>query len=581
MLVLALAFLVGLSESAGVASVMPFIAVLSNPRVIDTNRYMAAAYALFGFNSRDRFLLVLGVAVFVVLIGSLLLKALGLWAQLRYAQQRSHSWARRLVAAYLGQPYEWFLDHHSGDLGANVLAQVDQVVNGALTPALQAAASAFVAAWLFAFLLLVDPVLSLCATVLIGGLYGVVGLAARKGLARVGVRWKNVVRARFRLLQEMLGGIKDVKVMGLEDVYFQRFATEDRAFIETKITSGLIRQLPSLAMQAILFGGILLTVLYLMGTHGNFEAALPTLTVFAFAGYRLMPALQTVYQSSSEMRFSEPALDSLSEDVKSLAHGHVPAIPDVAPASGGLLIEESVELRHVQYAYPGAPRPALDRIVLRIPARQTIGLVGSTGSGKTTAADVLLGLLRPQVGAVVLDGRVIEDSLLRRWQQSVGYVPQQIFLADDTIEANIAFGVSPKEIDKAAVARAARAAGIHDFIAKDLPQAYATTVGERGVRLSGGQRQRIGIARALYRDPQLLILDEATSSLDNVTEQAVMDAVHHLEGAKTIVLVAHRLSTVRECDCIYMLAKGRVTASGSYDELVVRSPEFRALAELA
>ncbi len=207
-------------------------------------------------------------------------------------------------------------------------------------------------------------------------------------------------------------------------------------------------------------------------------------------------------------------------------------------------------------------------------------MVGSTGSGKTTIVDVLLGLLEPDSGALIVDGEEISSGQMPRWQRSVGYVPQSIFLADDTIEANIAFGISPRAVDRDAVQRAAKIANLHDFILRDLPEGYATPVGERGVRLSGGQRQRIGIARALYRDPQLLILDEATSALDNLTERAVMDAVHNLGGQKTIILVAHRLSTVRECDCIHLVEDGRVVASGPYDELIHESEEFRALAEL-
>jgi ABC-type multidrug transport system fused ATPase/permease subunit len=206
-----------------------------------------------------------------------------------------------------------------------------------------------------------------------------------------------------------------------------------------------------------------------------------------------------------------------------------------------------------------------------------VGIVGGTGAGKTTAVDVLLGLLRPQQGALVVDGVEVTDDKVRSWQKSVGYVPQQIFLTDDTVAANIAFGVPPKAIDMAAVERAARIAEMHDFVTRELPDGYATTLGERGVRLSGGQRQRIGIARALYHDPDVLVLDEATSALDNLTERAVMDAVHNLGGKKTIVMIAHRLSTVRDCDRIFLLEQGRVVAQGSYDALVESNAEFRRL----
>ncbi|EFK96136.1 ABC-type multidrug transport system, ATP binding permease protein, partial [sediment metagenome] len=360
-----------------------------------------------------------------------------------------------------------------------------------------------------------------------------------------------------------------------------KFSERDQELVKTLIRADIVKSIPGLGMQGLLFGGILASILYLMVTRGDFERAVPTLTIFAFAGYRLMPALQSLYQSMSDMRFSDAALTSLCAEIRSVPH--VSALEVAGGSSEGrpLKIRNGLSLEDVSYTYPEAAHPALRGLSIDIPVRSAIGLVGSTGSGKTTAIDVLLGLLRPEAGALSVDGTPLSDGDIREWQRVIGYVPQQIFLSDETIEGNIAFGVPSKSIDRAAVERAARAADLHDFIVTELPDGYDTTVGERGVRLSGGQRQRIGIARALYREPDLLILDEATSALDNLTEQSVMKAVRTLEGDKTIVLVAHRLSTVRTCDRIYMLNQGRVVASGTYDELIANSPEFRALAELA
>lgn len=578
---MALMLLVGMAESAGVASILPFIAVLATPHVVQSNRYLAAAYAWLGFSSREHFLLFLGLVVFVVLVGTLGTKALGVWAQLRFAMQRFHTWACRLVAGYFGQPYEWFLGHHSADLANDVITEVNQAVSGVLTPALQAVANLFVIAWLMALLVALDPVLALVAAAVLGGLYWRVAHASRARLERAGAGRQLGQRVRFRVLQEALGGIKDLKVLGVEGTYYARFVDRSQTVADSLIRAGLVGQLPSLAMQGILFGGMLLTILYLMVTHGNFEKALPELTVFAYAAYRLMPALQTIHQSVSQMRFSEPALDVLCTDLQALPAARTGGVSFQDTTTDPLPLSNQIELREISYSYPGREQPALDRLTLHIPARSTVGLVGPTGSGKTTTVDVILGLLHPQGGALIVDGVEVANELVRRWQRSVGYVPQQIFLADDSVRCNIALGVPEKQIDLAAVEKAAKAANLHDFILRDLPEGYSTPVGERGVRLSGGQRQRIGIARALYRDPDLLILDEATSALDNITEQAVMEAVHNLGGKKTIVVIAHRLSTVRACDCIHVLERGRVTASGSYDRLVAESPEFRALAELA
>jgi len=334
----------------------------------------------------------------------------------------------------------------------------------------------------------------------------------------------------------------------------------------------VIRQLQRFVLEAIAFGGMLLVVLYLMTQSSSFASALPIIALYAFAGYRLMPALQQIYGAVIQLRFAGAALDALHADLMSLQ----PARP--SPSQDALPFGQVIMLNKVQYRYPNAPRPALKNLTLAIPARATVGLVGATGSGKTTTVDLILGLLEPQEGTLEVDGKVIAEHNKRAWQRTIGYVPQQIYLADDTVAANIAFGLDAKDINYAAVERAARIANLHDFVLNELPQKYQTTVGERGVRLSGGQRQRIGIARALYHNPQVLILDEATSALDNLTEKAVMEAVHNLGHEITIILIAHRLSTVKACDQIFLLEKGELKAQGKFDELTAASERFRGMA---
>jgi ABC-type multidrug transport system fused ATPase/permease subunit len=293
-----------------------------------------------------------------------------------------------------------------------------------------------------------------------------------------------------------------------------------------------------------------------------------------------MPALQTVYRQVSTLRFSVPTLESLHADIQSLdpVDSQEGLQRDEHGKPRRLGLSDRLELRDVHYAYPNADREALRGISLSVDAYTTVGLVGATGSGKTTTVDLILGLLRPSSGALIADGKPIDRSNIRSWQRSLGYVPQHIFLSDETVAANIAFGIRPADIDHDAVERAARVANLHDFVINELQDGYETRVGERGVRLSGGQRQRIGIARAMYHDPDVLILDEATSALDNVTERAVMDAVHNLGSRKTIILIAHRLSTVRSCDRIFLLEHGQLIADGTYDELVSENEKFRQMA---
>jgi ABC-type multidrug transport system fused ATPase/permease subunit len=577
--VLLLLVLVAFIETLGVASIMPFIAVLSNPDAIQTNTYLQAIYSGLSFTSERSFLIFLGASFFVVLLLSLALRALGLWAQMRFSHNREWRWSERLVSRYLHQPYEWFLSRHSSDLATAVLSEVNQVVTGALFPAMQVVAHVLVSIFLLVLLVSADPLLAFTMGGALIGSYVVISWLLKRPLGAIGRERKEANRRRFHAVQEAFGGIKDVKLGGHEDSILEQFSKPSELLAKRRITTGILSELPSFVMQGLLFGGMLLVLLHLIVSKGGFQSALPLLALYAFGGYRLMPAIQTIYRNVSIIRTNKPALDALHSDF---------SMPTLTPESGvatsdhdsRIAANQDIELVDVSYTYPGAPTPSLRSLSMRVQARTTVGLVGPTGSGKTTTVDLLLGLLRPTSGALQVDGVAIYDQDVRRWQRSIGYVPQHIFLSDDSIAANIAFGVSPNAIDMQAVERAAIAANLHEFVVSDLPNGYFTQVGERGVRLSGGQRQRIGIARALYHDPEVLILDEATSALDNLTEQAVMDAVKNLGNRKTIILIAHRLSTVRGCDCIFLLERGQISAFGKYDELVNCSEAFRRMAEL-
>ncbi|MDZ7759347.1 MAG: ABC transporter ATP-binding protein [Desulfovermiculus sp.] len=583
-MVLIMLILVAFAETLGVASIMPFVSVLSNPEVVETNPYLATIYDFFGFQGKQSFLFFLGIVFFIILLTSLGMKALGIWAQLRFSQNRNWSWGSRLVGGYLRQPYEWFLNRHSSDLATSVLAEVNQVINNALLPGMEVIANVLIGLFLVVLLLTINPFLALAASVLLGGGYALVSISLRQRLQRIGVERRMANKKRFHVVQEAFGGIKDVKITGLEEGFVHRFRTPAQVMASRQIAAGVIEQIPALAMQALLFGGMLLMLLYLMSAYGygSFQQALPVVSVFAYAGYRLMPALQNIYQGISQMRVAEAPLDALCQDFATLQTTPLSSKPSgqgkKTPVH--LPLKKDLRLHNVCYTYPRAERPAINQLSLSIPAFHTVGFVGSTGSGKTTTVDLILGLLRPEQGRILVDGSELTDAKVRPWQRSLGYVPQHIFLSDDTVAGNIAFGLPEKKIDMDAVEKAARIANLHEFVLQELPDGYQTHVGERGVRLSGGQRQRIGIARALYHDPDVLILDEATSALDNLTEQVVMEAVHNLATRKTIILIAHRLSTVRSCDCIYMLEHGMLVAKGSYDELFEGSENFRAMAEV-
>lgn len=583
LLVLMLMLLIALSEMVGVASLMPFIAVLANPSVIQTNKYLAWAYETGGFGSQQSFMFALGCAFFGFLVGSLVLKALGMWGQLRFSQNRSLTWTDRLIAAYLRQPYHWFLSRHSSDLATSILAEVDTVVNTALVPAMQAISQSLVALLLLSLLIAVDPMLAGIVAVVMGGGYAAIAMVLLNRMRTLGEERRKANRARFHIVHEAFGGIKDIKIGGLEERMLARFRIPSLLRSERIISATVVSQLPSYFMQGLLFGGMLLVLLYLIAARGSFTDALPVISLYALAGYKLMPAVQQVFEQVNKLRTSETALDALVDDLEVLEKSSVMHPPRRRgdPPSPRLALKDALVLDDIHFQYPGADRAALQGVSLTLPAFHSIGLVGSTGSGKTTLVDVILGLLEPASGSLSVDGTRVSPANVRAWQRSLGYVPQHIFLADETVASNIAFGLPEGQIDMDAVERASRIANLHDFVVGEMPDGYATRVGERGVRLSGGQRQRIGIARALYHDPDVLIMDEATSALDNLTEHAVMEAVRNLARRKTIIMIAHRLSTVRHCDAIYMLEHGKLVGSGTYDELRQSNERFRLLSETA
>lgn len=564
-----------LLDTLGVASILPFIAVLTNPTLVQTNPTLSWAYhfsANFGLISIQKFLFLLGLLVFLLLIFSLTFKALTTYVQTRFALMREYSIGKRLVEGYLHQPYSWFLNRHSADLGKNILSEVSSVIYGGMIPLMTLLAQSVVTIAMLGLLLLVDPILAVTVGLVLGIAYaGLLGLTSG-WLNTLGKVRIQANQERYTVVSEAFGAVKEVKAGGLESIFIERFAKPAETYAKGQATAQAIAQVPRFALEAIAFGGMLLVILYLMDHSGSFAAALPMIALYAFAGYRLMPALQQIYGAVTQLKFAGPALNALHTDLMGLN--------PVKPNQKVLMpmpLNKCIELNSIVYRYPNSNKPALSGINLSIPARSTVGLVGSTGSGKTTTVDLILGLLEPQKGTLCIDGKVVNASNRRQWQKSIGYVPQHIYLADDTVSANIAFGITPEMVDQQAVERAAKIANLHDFVIQNMPQGYSTMVGERGVRLSGGQRQRIGIARALYHNPSVLVLDEATSALDNITEQAVMDAVNNLGHNITIILIAHRLTTVRQCDQIYLLDKGELKAKGSFEELVTHNNTFQKM----
>jgi ABC-type bacteriocin/lantibiotic exporter with double-glycine peptidase domain len=563
-------------DMLGVASILPFIAVLANPDQLHSNALLSLVFTYskqFGIDTPSEFMFVLGVLVFLLLIISLSFKALTFYFQIRFALMREYSISKRLVEGYLNQPYSWFLERHSADLGKTILSEVGTIVSNVMVPVMTLMAQSLVALALLVLLLVVDVMLAVSVGAGLVVSYLIIFYAMRGWLKRLGNARNEANQKRFTTISEAFGGVKEVKVGGKEQIFIDRFSRPAEIFANSQATARVISEIPRMALEAIAFGGMLLVILYLMATNGSFSEALPIIALYAFTGYRLMPALQQIYGAFSQLSFSSSVLDALHADLANLQK-----VVKQPSEQGRLSINKFIELEQVSYTYTDMSRPALQSVSLKIQANSTVGIVGVSGSGKSTVIDIILGLLEPSKGRLIVDGVSISVTNRRHWQSFVGYVPQQIYLTDDTVIANIAFGVDPKEIDFRAVVRAAKIANLHEFVINQMGDGYSTIVGERGVRLSGGQRQRIGIARALYNNPKVLILDEATSALDNLTEKAVMEAVDNLDNETTVILIAHRLSTVRNCDQIFLLEHGVLQANGTFDELARNNHQFALMA---
>ena len=570
---LALMVVVALAETAGVVSIMPFLALVANPAVVEKQALLAALFHRLGFSDTSSFLFFSGALTIAILAASNSVAAFSAWYMHRTVYLQEHLLSRRLLEQYVAKDYEFFHAHNTAELIKNTLSEVNSVVLGVLLPLLQCAAKSMVVVLLITLLIAADPLLALILVTIMGGAYALLFTRSHTMLKRLGGGRAEANSARFKAASQLLGGIKEIKLYQRSGYFLQAYSTASERLARAWAATQIISQLPRYALEVLAFGGIIAIVLYLLATRGELDQALPLVGLYALAGYRLMPAFQQIFSALTSLRFHDAALGVLLRDLGD-AGGNT-ATPSAQP----LRLEKSIEIRGLTYRYAASREPAVSSIDFAITARSSIALVGATGSGKSTLVDLVLGLLQLQEGQILVDGTAIDAGLLPRWQRNFGYVPQQIYLTDDTIARNIAFGMADGEIDMERVRQVAKAARLDEFVQRELPAGYLTEVGERGVRLSGGERQRIGIARALYHDPDILVFDEATAALDGITEAAVIQAINDLSGRKTLIIVAHRLTTVKRCDRIFLLEGGKIAASGSYDQLFQTNDKFRAMAQ--
>lgn len=576
---LLLATLNGLAQIVGVGSVMPFIGVLTNPELLQENELLNWGYQQVGAPSPNTFLVMLGAVVLVTFVLSNVLIAFTHWFTFRFSRRNQYRLSLRLFHAYLQRPYVYHIQRNSAEAGKNILTEAQTFNQQVLLAGLQALAFSVSALFIAAFLLWLNIVVAAVAVGVIGGAYGVVYMVLRRRLYRLGKGRLRANTARFKAANEAFGAIKEIKAAGNESAFIERYAAESKRFVDALEAHQMMRNLPQYVIEIVGMGSVLLMVLLLMAMGHQISSIAQLVGVYIVAGCRLFPAFQRVYHGISGLRANAPVVDALHADLFDAASQTSESVTRRSEPLAKLPFRKAIKLQDVSFAYPDAERSAVRGVTLTIPCGTSAAFVGATGAGKTTLADIIIGLLRPQQGSIEVDGVALNEDNLDRWRRNLGYVPQHIYLLDNTVARNIAFGVPDLQIDPAALERAARIANIHEFVINELPRGYQTVVGERGMRLSGGQRQRLGIARALYHDPELLVLDEATSALDNATEDAVQTAIEQVAKAKTLIIIAHRLSTVRNCDVVYLFKKGHLAAAGTYDTLLAGSPQFQVLAQ--
>ncbi len=538
-------------EMVSLGLVLPVIGVMASPELIEGYPLVHKSFAVFG--KLDHTQLVM-VGMLILAVGYMMKNAylaVLAWIQSSFIFSLHANLSQRLFANYLRQPYVFHLQHNSAQLIRNVTTEVNLFTNAAQS-FMMLSTELLVLAGVSLLLIYFEPKGTLIVVAVLGLAAVFFYAVVRTRLTHWGKERRYHDGKRIQLVQEGLGSIKDIKLLAREESFLAQYHIHNFSNARVLQHQYFLQQIPRLWLEVLAVSGLATVVLVMVGQGKSMADFLPTLGLFGAAAFRLMPSVNRCLNSIQSTRFAIASINALHHElVETSQYATQSGATEMHRPFGGQIV-----LTNICFQYPGAERPALQDINLAIPCGTSIGFVGESGAGKSTLVDVILGLVAPSKGTVSVEGRDIHDKL-RSWQGQIGYVPQSIYLTDDTLRRNVAFGLADHDIDDAAVWRALRAAQLDEFV-RSLPQGVDTTVGERGVRLSGGQRQRIGIARALYHDPAVLVLDEATSSLDTATENGVMDAVRAMKGKKTILIITHRLSTVEQCDRLVRLDTGRI-----------------------
>jgi ABC-type multidrug transport system fused ATPase/permease subunit len=569
-----LSILMACSTVTGIASIAPFFAVLGDPQLIGHPGPLHWLYLHFGFSSRRSFEIALGLGFMTVVLAANLVNIMGSFAMIRLSYWISTDLQSTLFEEYLTRPYVFHARTHSAVLLNKIIHETNRVSNDILQSIFSLVTNIATAVFIIISVMLLNPAIAAAMMIALAGGYVLIYLAVRNLLYRAGQIQSHFLIEQTKTVNESLGAIKEILVLRIQNFFRDNFERSSQAVARGAAHAQLVYQNPRHVMECVTVAGLVLVALLASSREDGIGPWLGQLTFLGFAAYRLMPTLQQAFTSVVRIRAERAGFASIAPDLRlartrEYVHGATDASWQDRP-------QREIHLKEVSFRYEPDRPPAASGVTMTIPARAAVGFVGANGSGKTTLVDLIAGLLVPETGQIEVDGIALDETNRAAWQSRIAYVPQSVYLLDKSIAQNVALGISGAAIDHERLLKAAQLAQLDEFVAT-LPGGYDHMIGERGMRLSGGQRQRIGIARALYKNASVLILDEATNALDGLTEQELMATILRLRGRYTIILIAHRLSSVRTCDVIFEVDHGKITGGGTYAELLGNSETFRRL----
>ncbi|MFB4168899.1 ABC transporter ATP-binding protein [Virgibacillus sp. JSM 102003] len=550
-----------LFETVGIGLIVPFVGIVTDPVIIQEQAILTYIYDLFNFQSTTAFIVFSVITLLAIFVLKNLYLLLFNYAQFRVILNQQVKLSRKLFREYLIKPYTFHLQRNTADLLRNVNGEVSKVFQGIVMSSFQLFTELLVITCILILLLVTAPIATLVASILLGGSVFLFFAFLRKKISLLGKEQQKVSGTMIKWVNQGLGASKEVKVSGKESFFINSYTGQSQIKANNSRYMKMLEVSPRLFIETLLVSIVLTTMLIIVSQGTSLTQLVSTMALFAMASFRLMPSITRVVSLITSIRYNQPALSVVYNDLFSNKDKNEKVKSNkesVIVNRGERTFKDSIKLNKVYFRYPNQHVYSIKDISLTIPIGQSVAFVGESGAGKTTLVDIILGLFEPEKGTVLIDGKNLHDQK-KLWQQKIGYIPQSIFLSDDSIRGNVAFGIDKKHIDDEEVWRALEQAQLKEFV-EELPEKLETTVGERGVRISGGQRQRIGIARALYHNPEILFMDEATSALDNETEKEIMKAIDGLKGEKTLVIIAHRLSTIENCDIVFKINKAELVA---------------------